>query len=173
MDLSNQQKKKKEGCFTLKCSVIVSYLISLTSNLLLVVILFLTDHGYKWPGLFSHILVFIFTGLSLKALMAFSKSNLIRYQAFTKYFAFSLAATGVFYVAVLIYMLVTKTDMDLIYYLFFCIAIWCVFHGLFISIIHSFIKALEDRPNQGKPNAMSVDKNLRDLMLSSNSANLI
>lgn len=161
-------KKKKEGCFTLRCSVIISYLISVTSNILLVVILFLSDHGYKWLGFMFHGLVFGFTGLSLRSLTNFSKTSLIKYQSWTRYYSLSLVATGLFYIGILIYNFATSTDMDLFYFFFFCIVIWCVFHGLFVSIIQSFIKMLEDRPNQGKPNMKTVDKNLRDLMLNPN-----
>ena len=46
MDKQQQKgKKKSQGCFTLKCSVIISYLVSITSNILLTVILYLSDHG--------------------------------------------------------------------------------------------------------------------------------
>ena len=72
----------------------------------------------------------------------------------------------------IIYMFVTKTNMDLIYYFTFCILIWCIFHGLFISIVNSFIRALEDRPAQKGTNVKMIDKNLRDLMLSSNTGNM-
>lgn len=161
-------KKKKESCFSLKCSVIISYLISITSNILLVVILFLSEHGYKWPGFMFHGVVFTFTGLSLRSLTTFSKTSLIRYQSWTRYYALSLVVTGLFYIGVLIYNFVTSTDMDLFYFFFFCIVIWCVFHGLFVSIIQSFIKVLEDRPVQGKPYSKTVDKDLQKMMLSTN-----
>lgn len=168
----NQQKKKSQGCFTLKCSVIISYIVSITSNVLLTVILYLSDHGYKWPGYVFHILVLACSFLSLKNLLNFSKSNLLRYKSMTKYYSITLIITALFYFIVIIYMFISQTDMDLIYYFTFCIIIWCIFHGLFISIINSFIKALEDRPAQKGTNVKMIDKNLRDLMLSSSNANM-
>ena len=161
---TTQHKKKSQGCFTLKCSVLISYMVSITSNILLTVILYLSDHGYKWPGYFLHFLVLLCSVLSLK--------NLLRYKSMTKYYSLSLILTGFFYTVVIIYMFVTKTDMDLIYYFTFCILIWCIFHGLFISIVNSFIRALEDRPAQKGTNVKMIDKNLRDLMLSSNTGNM-
>ena len=70
-----QHKKKSQGCFALKCSVLLSYLVSITSNVLLTVILYLSDHGYKWPGYFLHFLVLLCSGLSLKNLLNFSNKN--------------------------------------------------------------------------------------------------
>ena len=90
----------------------------------------------------------------------------------TKYYSLNLILTGFFYFVVIIYMFVKQIDMDLIYYFTLCILIWCIFHGLFISIINSFIRALEDRPAQKGTNVKMIDKNLRDLMLSSNNANI-
>ena len=164
------QKKKSQGCFILKCSVIISYLVSITSNVLLTVILYLSDHGYKWFGYILHFLVLLCSVLSLKHLLNFSNKNLLRYKSMTKYYSLNLILTGFFYFVVIIYMFVKQIDMDLIYYFTFCILIWCIFHGLFISIINSFIRALEDRPAQKGTNVKMIDKNLRDLMLSSNNA---
>ena len=168
----SHQKKKSQGCFTLKCSVIISYLVSITSNILLTVILYLSDHGYKWFGYILHFLVLLCSALSLRHLLNFSNKNLLRYKSMTKYYSLNLILTGFFYFVVIIYMFVKQIDMDLIYYFTFCILIWCIFHGLFISIINSFIRALEDRPAQKGTNVKMIDKNLRDLMLSSNNANI-
>ena len=154
-----QQKRKSQSCLTLKCSVIVSYIVSITSNILLTVILYLSDHGYKWFGYVFHTLVLACSFLSLKHLLTFSSKNLLRYKSMTKYYSLNLIVTAVF--------LKIK-----IYYFTFCILIWCIFHGLFISIINSFIRTLEDRPAQKGSNVKMIDKNLRDLMLSSNTGNM-
>ena len=130
-------KKKSQGCFTLKCSVLLSYLVSITWYVLLTVILYLSDHGYKWPGYFLHFLVLLCSGLSLKNLLNFSNKNWLRYRSMTKYYSIALVLTGFFYFVVIVYMFVTKTDMDLIYYFTFCILIWCIFYGLFVSIIRN------------------------------------
>lgn len=167
MDCSpNVKKKKAQGWFTLKCSVILSYLVSITSNILLVIILYLSDHGYKWPGFFLHSLVLLCSILSLRNLINFSGKNTLRFKSMTKYYSINLTLTGIFYFGIIIYMIITKTDMELIYYFTFCIFIWCIFHGLFISVINSFIKGLEDRPAQQGGSDRMIDKNLRDLMLS-------
>ena len=90
---TTQHKKKSQGCFTLlKCSVLISYMVSITSNILLTVILYLSDHGYKWPGYFLHFLVLLCSVLSLK--------NLLRYKSMTKYYSLSLILTGFFYTVV-------------------------------------------------------------------------
>ena len=168
MDFSNQTTKlKKQGCLSLKLSVIISYIISLISNLLLLIILFLTDHSYKWIGLIIHLLIIICSLSSLKNLITFNNRNLIKYKSYTSYFTLVTIIGGTFYIIIIIYSFVTKVDMDLIYFYTFCIIIWCIFHYLFITIIYSFIRALEDRPGQTGVTSNLIDKNLKELMVNS------
>ena len=74
--------------------------------------------------------------------------------------------TIIYYFSLIVYNFYTETDIDLIYFFSFCIIIWSIFHYLFVTIINSFIKALEDRPAQ-TGSIKLIDKNLRDLMLNS------
>ena len=168
MDFSNQTTKlKKQGCLSLKLSVIISYIISLISNLLLLIILFLTGHLYKWIGLIIHLLIILCSLSSLKNLISFNNRNLLKYKSYTSYFTLVTIVGGTFYIIIIIYSFVTKVDMDLIYFYTFCIIIWCIFHYLFITIIYSFIRALEDRPGQTGATANLIDKNLKELMVNS------
>ncbi len=89
----------------------------------------------------------------------------------TKFFTICVAVTGVFYSIVIIYLFATKQDQDLIYYFTFCIIIYCVFHGLFVSIIKSYIKTMEDRPAKQSKSTAIVNKDLRELILSNESVN--
>lgn len=167
MDKS-RKNKKNQPCLNLRCSVIISYLVSITSNILLAIILFLSEHGYKWVGFLLHMAILAFDILSLKNLLSklSSSKNLLKYKSTTKFFTIFLFVTGIFYVIVIVYLIFTNQDQDLIYYFIFCIIIWCVFHGLFISIIKSFIKTLEDRPAKKSTEVKLIDKNLRDLIMS-------
>ncbi len=168
MDFSNQATKtKKSGCLTLKFSVVISYIISLTSNLLLLIILFLTDHLYKWIGLIIHLLIILCSLSSLKNLISFNNRNLLKYKSYTSYFTLVTIVGGTFYIIIIIYSFVSKIDMELIYFYTFCIIIWCIFHYLFITIIYSFIRALEDRPGQTGVTSNLIDKNLKELMVNS------
>ena len=106
-------KKKSPGCLTLKCSVFASYLVSMTSNILLIATLYLTDHGYKWLGYFLHGLVLLLCVLSLKNLLNFSNKNLLRYKSATKYYSLALILTGFFYFAVIIYLFVKQIELTL------------------------------------------------------------
>lgn len=171
MENKNKNKKKNQGgCLNLKCSVMVSYVVSLTSNLLLAIILFLSEHGYKWIGLLLHIVIIILAFLSLRNLIFRSNhsKSLIKFKSLTKFFTTSLIVTGVFYGIVVIYLFATKQDQDLIFYFAFCIIIWCIFHGLFISIIRAFIKSLEDRPAKKSNEVKLIDENLRNLIVNQN-----
>lgn len=169
--MENKNKKKKaQGCLNLKCSVIVSYLVSITSNILLGIILFLSEHAYKWIGFLLHVTILALAFLSLKNLITRSNSSksLLKFKSLTKFFTINLIVTGVFYGIIIIYLFATKQDQDLIFYFAFCIIIWCIFHGLFISIIRAFIKSMEDRPAKKSPDVKLIDKNLRELILSQN-----
>jgi hypothetical protein len=56
--------------------------------------------------------------------------------------------------------------MDFIYVYFFCILFFGIFHYIFIDIIKSFIKALEDKPSGNKGITTNlIDKNLKALMV--------
>ena len=164
MDLS---KKQVRGCLNLKFSIIISYAISEISNVLLFIILFLSDKQYKWIGALLHIIVVSTCLISLKNLLYFTNKVLIRYKSITRYYTLSLLSTGLFYIIIIIYCFSSKTDIDLIYFYTFCIIIWCVFHYLFITIIYSFLQALGDRPAQTGTSANLIDKNLKDLMINS------
>jgi hypothetical protein len=113
MDLS---KKQVRGCLNLKFSIIISYAISVISNVLLFIILFLSDKQYKWIGALLHIIVVSTSLISLKNLLYFSNKVLIRYKSITRYYTLSLLSTGLFYIIIIIYCFSSKTDIDLIYF---------------------------------------------------------
>lgn len=168
--MEKNKKNKNQGCLNLRCSVIVSYIVSISSNILLSAILFLSDRSYKLIGILLHIVVLLIGLYSLRNVLKklSSPKNCINYRRITKYFKLSISLTGFFYLIVIIYHIVKKEDLDIIYYFAFCIIIWCIFHGLFISIITSFIKSLEDRPAKKSTEVKLIDKNLRDLIINSN-----
>lgn len=171
--MDKSKKKKSAGCINLRCSVIVSYLVSMASNILLAIILFLSEHGYKWIGFLLHLGVLSFSYLSLRSLLhkTTTSKSILKYKSMTKFFTICVAVTGVFYSIVIIYLFATKQDQDLIYYFTFCIIIYCVFHGLFVSIIKSYIKTMEDRPAKQSKSTAIVNKDLRELILSNESVN--
>jgi len=154
------------SCFSLKCSVLISYLISIISNILLTIILFLSEHHYKWFGFMFHSLIIFFSIISLKNVLIFSNKNLIRYRSSTKYYSLFLLITVLYYFSIIMYNFYNDIDIDLIYFFSVCIIVWSVFHYLFVSIINSFIRVLEDRPGQ-TGSIKLIDKNLRDLMINS------
>jgi hypothetical protein len=166
MDFSTPQKEKKHGFINLKTSILISYIISILSNFFLIIILFTTNHLYKWVGLIFHILIIITSILSLKNIITFNNNNLLKYKSYTNYYSLILLITGSFYVIILIYCFVSKVDMDFIYVYFFCILFFGIFHYIFIDIIKSFIKALEDKPSGNKGITTNlIDKNLKALMV--------
>ena len=90
MDFSSPQKEKKHGFINLKTSILISYIISILSNFFLIIILFTTNHLYKWVGLIFHILIIITSILSLKNIITFNNNNLLKYKSYTNYFSLIL-----------------------------------------------------------------------------------
>ena len=91
---------------------------------------------------------------------------MLKYKSYTNYYSLILLITGSFYVIILIYCFVSKVDMDFIYVYFFSILFFGIFHYIFIDIIKSFIKALEDKPSGNKGITTNlIDKNLKALMV--------
>mgnify|MGYP003302682265 CR=1 FL=1 len=171
--MDKNKKKKNTGFVNLRCSVIVSYLVSIASNILLSIILFLSEHGYQWVGLLLHLGVLGFCILSLHNLLkgTSTNKNILKYKSMTRFYTITIIVTGIFYGIVIVYLFASKQDQDLIYYFTFCIIIYCVFHGLFVSIIRSYIKTMEDRPAKKSTEVKLIDKNLRELILDSQNNN--
>ena len=170
MDNENKKEKKKnkkhKGCISMRFEVLISYLVSIASNIILSIIFYLTNHSFKWVGYLIHFFILFSIFVSLKHLLLPSGKMIKKYISITKFLTVSLMSSTIFYFSIFVYMFLKKVDKEIAYFYGFCILIWSLYHYILISIIFSYIQALSDRPEQahGK-SAPKVDKNLEDIML--------
>ena len=158
--------RKNRKCISMKFIVCLSYMISIISNIILTVILYLTNHMFKWGGYAIHAVLLFSNIASLKYVIYMTGKSIRFYCSSTKLFTYSVISSSFFYISITIYMYIYRIDKEIIHFYFFCIVIWSSFHYILISIINSYIQALIDRPDlsSGK-SAPEVDKDLQEMML--------
>lgn len=161
-----QNRTDKSSWLSLWFSVLASYYSSLTSNIFLMFITYLSIHQYKWIGYAFHLSSILFIFLSLKTILNYTANHLNAYRRYTQIFSITIVFIMVYYLCVIVFLWTTESDFELVAYFILSLIVWSIFHGLLIIILNAFIQTLEDRPMLIKPNPKSVDKNLRDLMLS-------
>ena len=158
--------KKNRKCISMKFIVCLAYIISVISNIILAMILYLTNHMFKWGGYAIHGVLLFSCIASLKYVIYMSGKSIRFYCSSTKLFTYSVISSSFFYISITIYMYIYKIDREIIHFYCFCVIIWTSFHYILISIINSYIQALIDRPelSSGK-SAPEVDKDLQEMML--------
>ena len=161
-----KKAKKSKGCISMKLAVVMSYIVSIISNIILTIIFYLTNHTYKWFGYIIHFSILFSIFYSLKLLFLPSSKIVKKYISITKFFTAVLMCSTIFYFIIFVYMFIQKVDKEVSYFYGFCILIWSLYHYILISIIFSYIQAISDRPEeiQGKK-APKVDKDLEEIML--------
>ena len=163
---NNKRSKKHKGYISMKFAVLISYIVSLTSNIILSIIFYLTNHSFKWIGYLIHFFLIFAILVSLKHLLYPSGKIIKKYYAITKFLTLSLMSSTVFYFSIFIYMFWNHVDNEIAYFYGFCVIIWSLYHYILISIIFSYIQAISDRPEQVKgKSSPKVDKKLEEMML--------
>ena len=161
-----KSNKKNKGCISMKFAVFISYLVSFSSNVILSIIFYLTNHSFKWIGYLIHFLILLSILISLKHLLVPKGKLIEKYISITKFLTLSLMASTIFYFSLFVYMFLKKVDKEIAYFYGFCILIWSLYHYILISIIFSYIQAISDRPDHGPgKSAPKVDKDLEEIML--------
>ena len=163
---TNKKNKKHKGCISMKFAVLISYIVSIASNIILSIIFYLTNHSFKWIGYLIHFFILFSNFISLKHLLYPSGKVIKKYYSITKFLTLSLMSSTIFYFSIFVYMFLNNVDKEIAYFYGFCVLIWSLYHYILISIIFSYIQAISDRPEQslGK-SAPKIDKNLEEIML--------
>ena len=52
-----KSNKKNKGYISMKFAVLISYLVSFSSNIILSIIFYLINHSFKWIGYLIHFLI--------------------------------------------------------------------------------------------------------------------
>ena len=159
-----KESKKKKGFISMKCAVLISYLVSIASNIILSIIFHLTNHSFKWIGYLIHFSIIFSIFISLKHLLHPSGKVVKNYYSISKFLVISLMSSTVFYFSIFVYMFLNKIDKEIRLFYGFCIIIWSLYHYILVSIIFSYIQRIIDRPEKGK-SPPKVDKDLQEMML--------
>ena len=145
-------KKNVDYSPNIKTYIIVCHAISIITNLTLFLIFYMTEHYFKYFGLFLHFLLFI-VGI-ISTLFLFSKEqnnkNLKKYKSSIRYFSFIIHISFLFYLSLLIYMYLYKYDIDIFHLFAISIIIWGVFHFFLISVTKSYIGEVTKKSQYGK-----------------------
>ena len=65
----SKNNKKHKCCISMRIAVLISYLVSIASNIILSIIIYLTNHGFKWFGYLIHFCILFSNFVSLKHLL--------------------------------------------------------------------------------------------------------
>ena len=137
-----KNQKESDYFLNIKTFLLICNAISIATNLILFVIFFLAEHQYKYFGIILHSLLIIFGINSIYFLFTKEHKNIYmkKYKLVTKYYSFLIYFSFLFYFAFLTYMYIFKYDIDIFYFLVFCIFLWGIFHLSLIALIKSFIR---------------------------------
>ena len=94
---TKKKPKKSKGCISMKLAVVISYIVSIISNIILSVIFYLTDHLYKWIGYIIHFFLLFSVFYSLKLLFLPPNKIVKKYITITKFFTMALMSSTIFY----------------------------------------------------------------------------
>ena len=134
--------KDSDYFINIKTFLLICNVISVGTNLILFVIFFLAEHHYKYLGIIFHTLLTIFGIVSIYFLFKKEQKTIYmkKYKSLTKYFSLLTYCSILFYFVLLTYMYIYKYDIDIYYFLSFCIFFWVIFHLCLIIIIKSYLK---------------------------------
>ena len=107
-----KSKKRNKGCISMKFAVLISYIVSLTSNIIFSIIFYLTNHGFKWIGYLIHFFIVFSIIVSLKHLLLPSGKVIKKYYSISKFLTISLMSSTIFYFSIFIYMFIYKIDKE-------------------------------------------------------------
>ena len=136
--MEKEKNKKTKTFLSIKTSIILSYIVSICSNITLFMIFYLVEHKYKFFGLFLHLLMIIISVVFV-FIFKFDKKNkkLKFYRSFMRYFSIIVNFAYIFYLALLIYMYIYKYDIDIYYFFSVCVILWSIFHLILITKVNA------------------------------------
>lgn len=159
-----KQQKESINLFSLKFSIILSYYITMFSNSLLIVILYLSDLNYKLISYLLHLILIIVAFLSLRIVNNYTSHRLKLYRLFYRTISFVVISGIIYYIVVLVKMACDESYLSLVLVFVGCMIIWGIYHIMFIILIKMFMNTLQQRPMQ-KETKNIVDKKLTEMML--------
>ena len=153
-------KRRNPGCLNLQLSILISYLVSVISNFLLIVIMYNFKAGFCWVGIGFSIGLILLTLFSLKYYLTYTSNTVIRFRGATRFYILCFIANVICYI-VLFFILLFDEERRIDaykYFLGFSFLAWIFFHFLHFSLVNNFIKGLE-----GKSGVSLVERDFKEL----------
>ena len=141
----DSSRRKNPGCLNLQVTILISYLISIISNFLLIIMMYFAGNAPGYVALVFSVIEILLCLLSFKYYLTYTSNTIIRFRSSTRFFILGFVATGVCYVIVFIIFIIKSYLQQHIYFFGFAIIAWFVFHYLQFSLVNSFITNLEGK----------------------------
>ena len=154
----DSSRRKNPGCLNLQVTILISYLISIISNFLLIIMMYFAGNAPGYVALVFSVIEILLCLLSFKYYLTYTSNTIIRFRSSTRFFILGFVATGVCYVIVFIIFIIKSYLQQHIYFFGFAIIAWFVFHYLQFSLVNSFITNLE-----GKSGVTILERDFKEL----------
>ena len=151
-------RRKNPGCLNLQVTILISYLISIISNFLLILIMYFAGNVPGYFALGFSVGEILLCLLSFKYYLTYTTNTIIRFRSSTRFFILGFVATGICYVIVFIIFIAKSYIESHIYFFGFAIIAWFVFHYIQFSLINQFITNLE-----GKSGVTMLERDFKEL----------
>lgn len=140
--------------------LLLSFLLSLISTILLIIILFCNGYKEKWLGSAFHLFIVLLIGFALKNLFRPTSNNILRYLSVIGYYTIIISGCILFYIAIILFYIFNKSKKESIIFYAISIFVWILFQSFFIKAMKEFKEELEKESSQ-----IEIEKNLKKLMI--------
>ena len=151
-------RRKNPGCLNLSVTILISYLISIISNFLLIIMMYFVGNTAAYIALGFSVVEILLCLLSFKYYLTYTNNTIIRFRSATRFFILGFVVTAACYIIAFIVFVVQSYLQYHIYFFAFAIIAWFVFHYLQFSLINSFITNLE-----GKSGVTILERDFKEL----------
>lgn len=166
MDIQKKKKEKKSfNPFSFRSTILISYLVSLITNVLLLIIIYLAPFYKKKIGYCIHMVLIVYDICALRIIFDYSVNMLKMYKFINKVYLLFVIFNFLYYFYSGVKIWIRNIGFVLAFILTICMVIWILFHVLFLMILKQFLRNLEHRPMQKKVKKVAIDKALSDLFL--------
>lgn len=172
--LTGKSQKKQKGfdCFSFESSAVISHYISLISNIVLFLILVVSEIGSKWIGIILHLIWCALLGYILNIIHHYSAKQIKILKLCYKGLFITILAILIYYICSLVELKKNESDQQFVQFFLFCFCVLMFYHIMFGVIIFRYVNFLAVRPKQ-KDNKIFIDKNLNELIKNSTETILI
>ena len=138
-------RRKNPGCLNLSVTILISYLISIISNFLLIIMMYFVGNTAGYIALGFSVVEILLCLLSFKYYLTYTNNTIIRFRSATRFFILGFVVTAACYIIAFI----VGTGFG-----------WCLCSlvGIQFSLINQFITNLE-----GKSGVTILERDFKEL----------